>query len=116
LITSKILCHQSACTLHEKTKILTFHADGGNSVIAKVNGKPVCESKAVYGGTGATMGGGMGGAGGHPHGRYTESELDPTPGVWETIGEMTQCYGPIKVSKGDTIEMEATYDMNKHPA
>jgi hypothetical protein len=96
--------------------MLTNQTDGGDSVVAKVNGKQVCESKAVYGGAGATMGGGMSGMGGHSHAKYTESKLDPTPGQWETIGEMTQCYGPIKVSKGDTIEMEASYDMNKHPA
>jgi hypothetical protein len=109
------LCHHSASTLLEDSKKLTSHADGGNSVVAKVNGKQVCESKAVYGGAGATMGGGMGGMGGHSHGRFTNRALDPAPGLWETIGEMTQCYGPIKVFKGDTIEMEASYDMNKHP-
>jgi hypothetical protein len=96
--------------------MLISYADGGNSVVAKVNGKQVCESKAIYGGAGATMSAGMGGMSGHSHGRYTISDRDPVPGKWETIGEMTQCYGPIKVSKGDTIEMEANYDMNKHPA
>jgi hypothetical protein len=79
--------------------------------VVKVNGKQICESKAVYGGAGAVMSG----MGGHPHGKYTDNGHDQSPS-WETIGEMTQCYGPIKVSKGDTIEIEASYDMEKHPA
>jgi len=80
-------------------------------VVAKVNGKQVCESKAVYGGADATLGGGMGGhmrsiSDGGPH----ESN-----GKWETISEMSQCYGPIQIKKGDTFELEAFYDTVLHP-
>lgn len=81
------------------------------SVVAKVNGKPVCESKAVYGGPDATSGGGMEG--------HMRSITDPGPhesgGKWETISEMSQCYGPIEVKKGDTYELEANYDTVLHP-
>ena len=37
-------------------------------------------------------------------------------GTWETISEMTQCYGPIKISKGSTFELEAKYHLVKRPA
>jgi hypothetical protein len=66
--------------------------DGGENVIVKINGKPVCESKAVYGGKDATSDG------------------------WATIGEMTPCYGPISVKKGDLMTLESNYDLEKHPA
>jgi hypothetical protein len=35
--------------------------DGGINVVAKINGKHVCESKAVYGGSDATRSGQSGG-------------------------------------------------------
>jgi hypothetical protein len=89
---------------------LMLCVDGGVSVVAKVNGMVVCESKATYGGADATAGG-MGG--------HMRTVADPGPheggGGWETISEMSQCYGPIEVKKSDLYELEANYDTVLHP-
>jgi hypothetical protein len=71
--------------------------DGGLNVAVKINGKEVCDSQAVYGGKDATS----------HHASNTEN--------WETISEMTSCYGPIKVVKGDNMTLESNYDLEKHP-
>jgi hypothetical protein len=83
-----------------------FSSDGGESLVAKVNGKVVCESKAIYGASGSA--GGMGG--------MRRRDGPHSSGGWKTISEMSQCYGPIKISKGSTFELEAKYDLIKHPA
>jgi hypothetical protein len=36
--------------------------------------------------------------------------------VWATLSSMSECDKPIKVQKGDTIEIEAVYDFVAHPA
>jgi hypothetical protein len=36
--------------------------------------------------------------------------------TWETISNMAECYEPIKVVKGDSILLEANYDLERHPA
>lgn len=71
--------------------------DGGQDIVIKVNGKEICLSTAEYGGEGST--------------RKSEDGS-----VWETIREMTYCPGPIKVKKGDKIDLEARYNFEKHPA
>jgi hypothetical protein len=70
--------------------------DGGDSVNLYVNGKKECVSKAGYGGPGAIRVGNDG-------------------RKWETISSMTQCLTPIRVKKGDQVEVEAHYDINAHP-
>jgi hypothetical protein len=59
--------------------------------VAKVNGKTICDSHAFYGG--------------------------PTLSAGEqgTIDHMEYCFGPIKVGKGDTMTLEAHYDLELHP-
>jgi hypothetical protein len=32
-----------------------------------------------------------------------------------TISEMGYCFGPIKVAKGDVMELQANYDLDLHP-
>ena len=70
--------------------------DGGDSVALYVNGKKACESTAKYGGPGSV--------------RTTKDGRK-----WETISSMDSCYEPISVRKGDKIEIEASYDLEKHP-
>lgn len=57
----------------------------------------VCTSKAAYGGEG--------------HVGETSSGK-----VWETIRETSTTDNPVKVVKGDKIEMQANYDLDLHPA
>lgn len=54
-----------------------------------INGKEVCESKAIYGKGGANN--------------------------EETIVQMTYCPPAIKFKKGDILTMKAVYDLQKHP-
>jgi hypothetical protein len=66
--------------------------DGGDHIILEVNGKTVCDSKAVYGPL------------------VKENGME-----WAVIEKMTQCTEPIKVSKGDKLHMRSFYDTEKHP-
>jgi hypothetical protein len=70
--------------------------DGGKDIIVTINDKEACISTAEYGGPGATRKGNDG-------------------SVWTTIREMTYCPGPIKVKKGDKLNLEARYDFEAHP-
>jgi hypothetical protein len=36
--------------------------------------------------------------------------------VWATLSSMSECGAPIKVKKGDQVEVEAKYDFDAHPA
>jgi hypothetical protein len=36
-------------------------------------------------------------------------------GDWKTIDHMVQCTKPIKVTKGDKLLMESSYDLEKYP-
>jgi hypothetical protein len=65
--------------------------DGGESVRLLRNGKLLCESKAIY------------------------ASSDPSDPHRSTLTGMTPCYGPMELKKGDTLQMEALYDLNKHP-
>jgi hypothetical protein len=68
--------------------------DGGDHITLTLNGKQICDSKAMYG-------------------RRT---TDVDGHVWMAMDNMTQCEDPIKVLKGDKIQIEAFYDLEKHPA
>ena len=70
--------------------------DGGDSVALYVNGKKACESMAEYGGPGSV--------------RTTKDGRK-----WKTISAMGSCYEPVPVKKGDKVEIEASYDLEKHP-
>jgi hypothetical protein len=70
--------------------------DGGDSVNLYVNGKQACESAAQYGGPGSV--------------RTTKDGRK-----WETISSVASCFEPIQVKKGDKVEIEAVYDIEKHP-
>jgi hypothetical protein len=65
--------------------------------VVKINGKEICTSTAEYGGPGASR-----------------KSSDGT--IWNTIREMTYCPSPLKVKKGDKLELEARYDLELHPA
>jgi hypothetical protein len=76
--------------------------------------------------------GGMGGMGGHSHGDSKGGMSgSKDESKWETINEMSQCYGPIRVNKHDKLAIEgeiyiyyrermdvdisiAHYDLEKH--
>jgi hypothetical protein len=71
--------------------------DGGINAVLWVNGKEVCNSKAAYGGEGAT-------------GTTADGK------VWETIRTTSYCWDPVHVFKGDKLFMQVHYDMGLHPA
>ncbi|KAF2668934.1 hypothetical protein BT63DRAFT_478836 [Microthyrium microscopicum] len=70
--------------------------DGGVNIDFKVNGKTICDSRAIYGGE--------------------KGSLKTEDGVWETVSATVECHEPVKVSKGDVITLSAHYDLEKHPA
>jgi hypothetical protein len=80
-----------------------------------INDKLVCVSEAIYGDSTAPTE--MGGMGGHAHGAAdTNAPAAPKSSVAiKTITSMTTCQGPIPVKKGDTLKMNAVYDLKKHP-
>jgi hypothetical protein len=67
------------------------------NIEVNINGKLICDSKAIYGGKKGTM--------------KTEDGQ-----IWETISASSECTEPIKVSKGDNLTLQANYDLVKHPA
>jgi len=70
--------------------------DGGLKMVVTVNGKSACESKIVYGGQG-------------------HEQVQPNGEVWKTIGKTIVCGDPIRVSKGDKLQLHAHFDFNEHP-
>ncbi|KAF2670691.1 hypothetical protein BT63DRAFT_439670 [Microthyrium microscopicum] len=68
--------------------------DGGDYVGLEVNGKPVCKSKAIYGGKEGTS----------------------AAGDWQTVSDMSTCKDPVPVKKGDLLVVNAKYDLKSHPA
>ena len=70
--------------------------DGGINVVLTLNGKVICNSRAIYGGS--------------------ESEtVGPGGKQWETIREMTQCTDAVPVKAGDVVRMSSVYDTGLHP-
>lgn len=79
-----------------------------------MNDQPVCESKAKYGPAPA-FSEGIGAMGSHSR-AVADAADGPTGGAgFETIVEMSQCFGPIELKKGDRYHLEARYDTIKHP-
>ncbi|KAF2435217.1 hypothetical protein EJ08DRAFT_656841 [Tothia fuscella] len=70
--------------------------DGGVNIDFKINGKTICDSKAIYGGEKGTFKSG--------------------DEVWETVSGTSECHEPFKVQKGDSVTISAHYDLVKHPA
>ena len=88
-------------TISRDGYFLNFHGhmhDGGDSMVAKINGKEVCSSKALYGGPGH-------------EGKSASGE------AWTMINTMEFCKPnqPIKVSKGDKLTLSGNFDLVKHP-
>jgi hypothetical protein len=71
--------------------------DGGVNIVLRINGKEVCNSKAVYGGP-----------------DHTTKTADGR--LWETIRETSSCLEPVKVQKGDQLDLQANYDTELHPS
>jgi hypothetical protein len=65
-------------------------------MVVKVNGNEVCTSSLVYGGPG-------------------HEQVQPNGEVWKTIGSTIGCLDPIRVNKGDKLNMEAFFDFDEHP-
>jgi hypothetical protein len=61
------------------------------NLLFSINGKQVCNSRAIYGGA-------------------------VTKNTWQTIDHMEECPYRIKLAKGDKISLEAYYDLDAHPA
>jgi hypothetical protein len=66
-------------------------------MVVTINGKEVCNSKVLYGG----------------EGHMTKGSDGKERG---TIKVTTTCEQPIKVSKGDRLNVVANYDLEAHPA
>lgn len=80
-----------------------------------INDKYVCSSQAVYGTR--NEGGGMGGHG-HGDGKGMKKRSPQAKGQKQellTVASMSDCEGPFKVKKGDTVVLKAEYDLKKHP-
>jgi len=71
--------------------------DGGLKMVLTINGKEACTSSIVYGGPG-----------------HEQVQKDGT--VWKTIGKTIGCKDPIRVSKGDKLNMFAHFNFDEHPA
>jgi hypothetical protein len=85
-----------------------------------INDKYTCSSEAVYGTRNEGGGGEMGPMSGHSHGgakgmvrRYPQAAGQKAEIL--TVASMSDCEGPWKVKKGDTIVLKAEYDLKKHP-
>jgi hypothetical protein len=72
--------------------------DGGDSMVAKINGKEICTSKALYGGAG-------------------HEGKAPSGESWTSINSMEFCEHnqPTKVKKGDKLTIAGNFDLIKHP-
>ena len=65
-------------------------------MVATINGKDACTSRLVYGGPG-------------------HEQVQPNGEVWKTIGTTIGCKDPIRVNKGDKLQLHAYFDFNEHP-
>jgi hypothetical protein len=66
------------------------------SVLVHINGKEVCNSKAIYGGE-------------------ARSSIDDKGHAKETLAGQVDCPHLIKVIKGDKLDISASYDLELHP-
>jgi len=65
--------------------------DGGTHLRLSVNGKEMCDSEATYSNSSSSSG-----------------------EAGTTLSSMSECAKPISVKKGDTILIEADYDLKKY--
>lgn len=72
-----------------------------------LNGKHTCSSMAVYGDADEKKGHGHGGKG-------MAMKRDSAESI-KTITSMTTCNGPFNIKKGDSMVLNAQYDLSKHP-
>ena len=87
-----------------------------------INDKYTCSSSAIYGtrNEGGAMGA-MGEMGGHSHGgsKGMAKRNPQAPAAQKqeilTVASMSDCEGPFKVKKGDSVTLKAEYDLKKHP-
>jgi hypothetical protein len=70
--------------------------DGGVGIDLMLNGKVVCQSRASYGGSEAT--------------------LVKDGKKWETLSSMSECGNAIPVKKGDIVRLDASFDTQQHPS
>jgi hypothetical protein len=82
-------------------KALTNALDGGVKMVFTINGNVACESIAEYNAAKVGSKSETGGHGGETGGM---------------ISNMSDCMQGMSVKKGDKIDVEAYYDMEKHPA
>lgn len=68
--------------------------DGGTGMTIKINDKLICDSKAIY--------------------NKVRSMEDGTES--DALSGMVECNEPFQVKRGDTLSVEAFFDLNKHPA
>jgi len=66
-------------------------------MVMTINGKEVCRSTVEYGGEG-----------------HEQTRADGE--VVKTIGRVIGCVDPLRVLKGDKMQLTAYFDFEKHPA
>jgi hypothetical protein len=71
--------------------------DGGTKLTFTVNGKEVCNSTVVYGGLGHEK---------------VQSNGEILKSMSKTIG----CADPLRLHKGDKMQLFAHFDFDQHPA
>jgi hypothetical protein len=81
--------------------------DGGVGVDLFLNDKYACSSNAIYGDADEKKG--------HGHGGKDMAMKRGTTESIKTITSMTTCSGPFSVKKGDSLVLNAQYDLAKHP-
>lgn len=86
-----------AWTVHSDGYLLDIKPhlnNGGLNMTLYVNGQESCSSEAIYGGT--------------------DGGLAANGEKWETITGYTECPEPVKIRVGDSLTMDAHYDLTKH--
>jgi hypothetical protein len=64
-------------------------------MVILLNGKPICESRATYGGP-------------------AHEQVQENGEVWKTIASMSECGEALRVRKGDKLQFSAYFDLDKH--
>jgi hypothetical protein len=96
ILSRRVSLRTLSCRLAMLMRTQAHLHDGGVNMDFKLNGKTICDSRAVYGGKSGTLKGADG-------------------SVWETVSSTGECHDPIKASKGDVVTLQANYDLETHP-
>lgn len=86
---------ESGYDLHLTSWTVGHLHDGGDKMVILLNSKPICESRAIYGGP-------------------AHEQIQANGEVWKTIASMSECGEALRVHKGDKLQFTADFDLTKH--